>query len=149
MDSGGEAVAVSLDFSSAFDRVSHSALIYRLKQLGIGGRLLEIIVNFLSLRSQAVVVDGFKGPEVAVSSGVPQGSVLGTLLFILFTSGMWDCVSNRLEAYADDTTLSAIIDPPEHRAEQIDPLNTNLSNIVSWCEAWGMKLNGSEGSSAL
>ena len=54
---------------------------------------------------------------------------------------MWDCVSNRLEAYADDTTLSAIIDSPERRAEVIDSLNTDLSNIVSWCEAWGMKLN--------
>lgn len=141
LDRGGEACAVSLDFSSAFDRINHPALIYRLQLLGVGGRFLEIIKTFLEARSQSVVVDGSRGDVVRVVSGVPQGSVLGPFLFILFTAGMWDCVENNLSAYADDATLYARIDSPNMRATVTDSLNADLANIVTWCRIWGMKLN--------
>ena len=141
LDRGGEACAVSLDFSSAFDRINHPALIYRLQLLGVGGRFLEIIRTFLEARSQSVIVDGSRGDVVRVVSGVPQGSVLGPFLFILFTAGMWDGVVNKLGAYADDATLYSRINSPTLRASVTDSLNADLANIVAWCRIWGMKLN--------
>ena len=141
LDQGLESFAVSLDFSAAFDRVRHAALIYRLQLIGVGGPFLEIIENFLSSRSQSVCVEGFRGAADRVVSGVPQGSVLGPLLFIIFTSSMWDVVSNNLIAYADDATLLASVDRQTNGADVVASLNSDLEKILRWCETWGMKLN--------
>ena len=141
LDKNKESCAVSLDFSAAFDRINHRALIYKLRSIGIGGPFLEIIINFLASRSQSVIVDGFRGRSDSVVSGVPQGSVLGPLLFVIFTSDMWSVVSNDLVAYADDATLFASIDSPADRSVVVQSLNEDLASIVLWCETWGMKLN--------
>ena len=140
-DQGLDSFAVSLDFSSAFDRVRHAALIYRLQLIGVGGPFLEIIKNFLSSRSQSVRIDGFCGDADGVVSGVPQGSVLGPLLFIIFTSSMWDVVNNELIAYADDATLFASVDRQTSRSDVVASLNGDMERIVQWCDTWGMKLN--------
>ena len=92
------------DFSAAFDRVNHNALIYKLRQLSIGGPFLNILIDFLTDRKQCVGVDGHYGEWRSVISGVPQGSVLGPLLFILYTHDMWIGLENQLVAYADDAT---------------------------------------------
>ena len=141
LDIGAESCAISLDFSAAFDRINHAALIYRLQLMGVGGSILKIIKNFLSSRSQQVLVDGFQGRNVPVVSGVPQGSVLGPILFIIFTSDMWNLVQNNLIAYADDATLFASIRRPADRAMVNASLNSDLAIIVDWCRIWGMKLN--------
>ena len=86
MESGQEAWIVQIDLSAAFDRVNHLGILYKLCSVGIGGSVQSILTQFLSNRSQQVVVDGCRSKLVNVVSGVPQGSVLGLLLFILYTS---------------------------------------------------------------
>ena len=144
LDAGSEARMVGLDFSAAFDRVNHKALIHKLKLLGIGGQFLNILIEFLSNRKQRVVVDGHQGEWRNVISGVPQGSVLGPLLFILYTQDMWMGLENQLVAYADDATLIADIPSPRQRESVSESLNRDLAKIHNWCSLWGMKLNPSK-----
>ena len=87
---------VQLDFSAAFDRVSHSGLLFELKSIGVGGSVLLICTEVLSDRRQRVVVDGAASVWIPIISGVPERSVLNPLLFVLYTSEMFELVENRL-----------------------------------------------------
>ena len=80
--------------------------------MGIGGFVLSILTQFLSNRSQHVVVDGFRNKLANVVSGVPQGSVLGPLLFLLYTSELFSILENKLIGYADYSTLIAVVPSP-------------------------------------
>ena len=141
LDAGSEVRLIGLDFSAAFDRVNHEALIFKLKQLGIGGAFLNIIIEFLTDRKQRVVVDGQCSEYRNAMSGVPQGSILGPLLFILYTSDMWSGLENKLVAYADDATLIAPVTSPLMRPVVAESLNRDLAKISAWCKMWGMKMN--------
>ena len=76
-----------------------------------------------------------------MGSGVSQGSVLGLLLFILYTNDMWNDLENKTISYADDTTLYAEIASLSERTNVANSLNKDLAKIQSWCSTWGMKLN--------
>ena len=112
LESGKEARIVQIDFSTAFDRVNHVGILYKLYSVGIGGSVLSILTQFLSNRSQQVMVDGYQSNLVNVVSGVPQGSVVGPLLFLLYTSGLFPILENKLIGYADDSTLMAVVPSP-------------------------------------
>ena len=141
LDLGQESRAVAIDFSSAFDIVNHKALIYKLQLHGIGGNLLHIFKDFLTNRTQSVSVDGAYSSSLPVVSGVPQGSVLGPLFFIIFTSDLGINLENHLISYADDTTLFSSVRSPCNRSEVAASLNRDLTKITYWCQLWGMKLN--------
>ena len=89
LESGQEARIVQINFSAAFDRVNHLGILYKLCSVGIRGFVLSILTQFLSNQAQQVMVDGCRSKLVNVVSGVPQGSVLGPLLFLLCTSELF------------------------------------------------------------
>ena len=136
-DAGMESYIVQLDFGAALDRVSHSGLLFKLKSIGVGGSVLSICTEFLSDRRQRVVADGAAREWIPMISGVPQGSVFCHLLFILYTSEMFDLVENRLFAYAYDSTLLAVVHKPEDRPGVASSLNRDVARI----QEWGMILN--------
>lgn len=144
LDAGHESRLISLDFSAAFDLVNHRALLFKLSSMGVGGSALSIISSFLTNRRQRVVVEGKYSPFTEIKSGVPQGSVLGPLLFILFTSDMWSGITSKLIAYADDASLYASIRSPCERAMVANTLRDDIIKIFAWCERWGMRLNPSK-----
>ena len=101
----GAARAVALDISKAFDRVWHAGLLHKLKSYGISGQIFGLISSFLSNRWLRVVLDGQSSQEYPVNAGVPQGSILGPTLFLLYINDLPDDVICNITIYADDTTL--------------------------------------------
>ena len=132
---------MQIDFSAAFDRVNHLGILYRLCSVGIGGSVLSIPTKFLSNRSLHVVVDGCRSKLVAVVSGVPQGSVLGPLTFLLYTSELCSILENKLVCYHDDSTLMAVVPSPGVRVTVPESLIRDLGSVGEWCDLCGMKLN--------
>ena len=135
LESGEEARNVQIDFSAAFDRVNHLAILYKLCSVGIRGSVLSILTE-LSNRSQQVMVDGCRSKLVNVS-GVPQGSVLGRLLFLLYTSELFFILENKLIGYADDSTLMAVVPSPGVRIAVAECLIRDLGRVREWCDLWG------------
>ena len=90
------------------------------------------------------MVDGCRSELVNVVSGVPQGSVLGPLLFLLYTSELFSILENKLIGYADDSTLIAVMPSPVLRVAVAESLSRDLVKVSEWCDLWGMKLNASK-----
>ena len=103
--SSGATLTVALDISKAFDRVWHAGLFHKLKSYGISGQIFGLISSFLSNRRLRVVLDGKSSQEYPVNAGVPQGSILGPSLFLLYINDHPDDVICGIAIYADDNTL--------------------------------------------
>ena len=129
---------IQLDFRAAFDKVSHDGFLFKLQYIEVGGAFPSIIGEILSGNSQVVVVDVSSSARVDVISGVPQGSVLGSLLFLVYTSELFSLFNNILVGYADDTTLLGVVPRPSNRT---DFLNAEVAVISDWCLRRGKKLN--------
>ena len=114
---------ITLDISKAFDKVSHNRLLYKLENYGIRGDTLEWIKAFLENRQQCVVVDGEKSDFVAVLSGVPQGSVIGSVLFLAYINDLPQNIRSRVRLFADDNVLYLIITSEEHCRQLQDDLD--------------------------
>ena len=126
LESGQEARIIQIDFSAAFDRVNHQGILYKLCSVDIGGSELSILTQFLSNQSQHVMVDGSWSKLVNVVSGVPQGSVLGPLLYLLHTSELYSILENKLIGYADDSSLIAVVPSPGIRVAVTESLRRDL-----------------------
>ena len=111
--------------------MSHSGLLFKLKSIGVIGRVLSICREFLSNRRQRVVFEGASCEWIPIVSGVPQGSVLGPLLLFIYTSEMFELVENRLYAYADDSTLLPVVRQPADRPDVAASLNRDLAGFRS------------------
>ena len=109
LDDNLEVRAVFLDISKAFDKVWHKDLIFKLKQNGISDKILNIITDFLSFRKQRVVLNGQASPWVSTEAGVPQGSILGPLLFLIFINDLSDDLSTTAKLFADDTFFFSVV----------------------------------------
>ena len=123
-----EARIVQIEFNAAFDRVNHQGILYKLCFVGIGGSVLSMLTRFLSNRSQHVMGDGCQSKLVIVVSGVPQGSILGPLLLLLYTSELFSFLKNKLIGYADDSTLKAARSPGV-RVTVAKTLKRDLGNV--------------------
>ena len=130
---------IFLDFAKAFDTVPHERLMIKLRAYGIDGDTLNWIAAFLRNRKQWTKVDGFTSSPAAVLSGVPQGTVLGPLLFILYINDMCDVISrkSRLKLYADDALLYRAVDSVVDQYT----LQDELDRIQGWADKWLMRFN--------
>ena len=136
----GEAVDVAyLDFRKAFDAVPHKRLIRKLHGLGIRGALLKWIESFLTGRSLRVRMNGTLSNRIPVVSGVPQGSVLGPLLFVIFVNDLPDCVKGHIAMVADDAKMYG--NPGHPRAPAANQMQVDLEALADWSASWLLPFN--------
>ena len=128
---------VYLDYEKAFDKVPHERLVMQLEKFGITSKPLLWIRNFLTNRTQRVSINGTTSESAPVTSGVPQGSVLGPVLFLIYISGVTSLVENFISLFADDSKLfSKILDD-----SSIDTLQQDIQALSEWSEKMLMKFN--------
>ena len=141
LGNGLDSDTIYLDFSKAFDKVDHALLIKKLKLYGIKGKLLDWIKSFLSNRVQKVVVDGKVSFSANVISGVPQGTVLGPLLFLLFVNDLeLNVKHSMLKLFADDSRLIKSVHPTSSCIDS-EKLQYDLDQILDWAAKNNMLLN--------
>lgn len=141
IDSKQNLCMVFCDISKAFDRVWHSGLLFKLHQYGVDGNVLAWTKNYLSNRSQSVIVGSSKSIAKPVTAGVPQGSVLGPLFFLVYVNDISDNILSISRLFADDTSLAC-------SASNINDLegimNHDLAVIANWSKQWLVSFNPSK-----
>ena len=143
LDFGKEVRVVFCDISKAFDRVWHEGLLKKLAAAGITGHLLTWFRSSLSERRQRVVLPGVESAWNFIWAGVPQGSILGPLLFLLFINDIVSDIGSNIRLFADDTSLSIIVD----MAAEL--LNMDLEKIMEWAKRWLVTFNPTKTESLL
>lgn len=129
---------VFCDITKAFDRVWHKGLIHKLKQNGVEGELLLWLENYLEDRKQRVTLSGQHSNWSCIKAGVPQGSVLGPLLFIVYINDIVDNIKGNIKLFADDTALYIDVDNT-NQGEII--MNADLQTIGQWASQWLVNFN--------
>ena len=137
LDSGHSVDVIYLDFQKAFDKVPLGRLMVKLHQLGIRGRCAEWINAWLHDRSQRVVVNGIFSSWKKVTSGVPQGSVLGPILFLIFINDIDNSLFSCISKFADDTKLYRKVNDEK----DVSLLQKDLDRLFSWSQTWLMSFN--------
>ena len=110
-------------------------MIYKLQQNGISGELLNILVDFLNNRKQRVVLNGQTSNWIDVKAGVPQGSIMGPLLFLIYINDLPEGLITNAKLFADDTSLFSVV---RDIAASTEELNNDLRNISKWAYQWKM-----------
>ena len=111
---------VFLDMSKAFDKVWHEGLLFKLKQNGISGQILNLLTSYLDKRKQRVLLNGCESHWAIVESGVPQGSVLGPLLFLIYINDLEKGIKSKIKFFADDTSLFSTVTGPTLTASELN-----------------------------
>ena len=133
VDSGKEVRAVFCDISKAFDRVWHKGLLHKLRGIGCSENVLKWFTSYLSGRRQRVILNGQSSDWAQVEAGVPQGSILGPLLFLLYINDIVKNIGCSIRLFADDTSLYIIVETPDQAAHV---LNVDLQTISNWAIDW-------------
>ena len=131
---------IYMDFQKAFDKVPFGRLMLKVRSLGIQGEICHWIENWLSERRQRVVINSQASGWTPVTSGVPQGSVLGPLLFIIYINDIDEGIVSRISKFADDTKLGADVSTPE----KVERLQLDLQRLGEWSEKWQMPFNAAK-----
>ena len=137
IDVGSPVDIIYLDFQKAFDKVPHQRLLLKLKAHGIGDSITDWIEQWLTDRRQRVVVDGEVSNWKSVLSGVPQGSVLGPILFLIYINDLDDSITSNVLKFADDTKLFRKVNTDGDKQH----LQNDLDRLVKWPEKWQMLFN--------
>ena len=141
MENGFNVDVVYLDFAKAFDKLDFNITLSKLKALGISGKIGRWIHSFLTGRKQSVVVNGTKSPPADVLSGVPQGSVLGPILFLILIGDInQDVAHSFISSFADDTRIGKGI----NSVEDAEQLQQDLQQVYQWAISNNMDFNTSK-----
>ena len=139
LDSGGQVDTIYLDMTKAFDRIPHEKLLYKLRYLGFRDPLLSWIEDYLTNRRHRVIIEGVASQWKPVTSGVPQGSIIGPILFLIYINDIGSDTStdSLLHLFADDAKLCRAI------TTHIDcsTLQVDISSVNTWFETWDMNFN--------
>ena len=130
--------AIFFDISKAFDRVWHQGLLHKLNAIGIQGTLHNWFSDYLNNRTQAVVIKGQISNYTDITAGVPQGSVLGPLLFLIYINDLADNIDSNIKLFADDTSIYLSLDDNQIRTQT---LNSDLLKIQEWANTWKVTFN--------
>ena len=137
IDEGYPTDIIYLDYRKAFDSVPHERLLNKLEAYGIKGEIHRWIRNCLIGRTQRVIVNGEYSEAASVSSGIPQGSVLGPILFLIFINDLPEILQSIVKLFADDTKLyRTIVDKNDETILQND-----IDQIAAWSERWQIPFN--------
>ena len=137
---GSQTDLVLLDFSKAFDKVSHQKLLLKLHKYGIRGPILTWIQAFLSNQTQTVVLENEHSNTVPVTSGVPQGSVLGPILFLINNNDLPDMTKSKVRLFADATAIYLAVSS----LKDAQLLQQDLAQLRRWELNWDMEFNPSK-----
>ena len=137
IDEGGSIDCVYCDFKKAFDKVPHERLLRKIEGYGIRGEILGWIRAFLSDRTQQVIVNGEASQCKDVTSGIPQGSVLGPLLFVIFINDFPSQVKSDIFLFADDTKIFRTINSIDDK----DTLQNDITTMVQWADKWQLEFH--------
>ena len=146
LDEGKEFCAIFRDISKAFVRVWNNGLLFKLKSAGVSRSLLTWFSDYLNDRKQRIVLPGATSSWTSVKAGVPQGSILGPLLFLLYINDIIEDINSSIRLFADETSLYIIVDGPIQTAEQ---LNLDLTKIHRWLDKWLVTFNPRKSDSIL
>ena len=127
-----------LDYAKAFDTINHSILLHKLKNFGIGGKVGKWISNFLLNRNQRVAINGFQSEPSQVISGVPQGTILGPVLFLIYIADITDKITHsKVASYADDSKVSKEIETEK----DCESLQADTNKLYRWTSDNLMEFN--------
>ena len=126
-----------LDFSKAFDKVHHGRLLAKLRHCGVNGKLHKWVTSWLHNRELCVVIDGAESEKCEVASGVPQGSVLGPLFFIIYINDIVHGLNSNIRLFADDALFYQTI----HSENDHQLLQQDLDALCAWADRWSMEFN--------
>ena len=133
-----EVRSVFFDISKAFDKVWHEGFLYKLKSMGVSGELYNLLENHLSDRFQRVLLNGQASSWRQDLAGVPQGSILDPLLFLIYINDLPNELKSNAKLFANDTSPFAIV---KDKSESANILNNDLSEISKWAYDWKMLFN--------
>ena len=137
-----EICLIFLDISKAFDKVWHEGLLYKLKSFGISGNLLHLIKHCLTNRSQRVLLNGECSNWQPILAGVPEGSILEPLFFLMYINDLPDGLKSNVKLFADDTSLFSVV---KNKEESASDLTNDLDMISKWAYNWKMSFNPDPG----
>ena len=129
-----------MDFQKSFDTVPHKRLLLKLQGYGITENLLKWIENYLADRTQKVVLNGCESKLTPDLSGIPQGSVLGPILFAIYINDLPDTITSTVKLFADDTKIYSCINTPEECCK----IQEDFNRLEDWSKAWLLKFNKSK-----